>query len=170
LSHRGQASEGVFEGVAFSVDEHQKLLAGSSLLDERSDDPWFRASGDPYHLYGGKSLHRQSHGEAFLQVVKNRFGKGIYLLDEPESALSPQRQVALLTAMSRLVATRSAQFIVATHSPILMTFPGANILSFDDPALPSVRFDETEHFRLTRDFLNSPDLFWRQLTRPEEDG
>lgn len=141
----------------------------ASLLDERSDDPWFRASGDPYHLYGGTSLHRRSHGEALLQVVRNRFGKGIYLLDEPESALSPQRQMALLATMSRLVATRSVQFIVATHSPILMTFPGANILSFDDPALPNVRFDETEHFRLTRDFLHSPDIFWRELTRPEGD-
>lgn len=127
------------------------------------------ASGDPYHLYGGTSLHRRSHGEALLQVVRNRFGKGIYLLDEPESALSPQRQMALLATMSRLVATRSVQFIVATHSPILMTFPGANILSFDDPALPNVRFDETEHFRLTRDFLHSPDIFWRELTRPEGD-
>ena len=98
----------------------------ASLLDARRADPDF--VGDPYTLYGGRSLHARSHGEAFLAILQNRIRSGLLLFDEPESALSPQRQLALLAHMSNLVAAGTSQFIIATHSPILLTFPGAQIL------------------------------------------
>src|SRR5688572_5083555 len=101
----------------------------ASLLDERRADPEFE--GDPYARYGGRSLHTRSHGEAFLSILQNRIRSGLLLFDEPESALSPQRQLALLAHMSALAAAGKSQFIIATHSPILLTFPGAQILGFD---------------------------------------
>lgn len=116
--------------------------------------------------YGGKSPHEQSHGESFLAVLKNRFGPdGLYVLDEPESALSPQRQLALLVAMHRLV-TDGSQFVVATHSPILLAFPGARILRIDGERIEPVAYRETEHYALTRDFLNAPDRYLRRLLDP----
>lgn len=133
----------------------------ASLLDARADDPDF--TGDPFAMYGGRSLHSRSHGESFLDVLQNRIGSGLYLLDEPESALSPQRQLALLALMNDCVGGGHAQFVIATHSPILLTFPGARIVSFDDPALPSVAFQETSHYQITRGILDTPDRYWRWL-------
>ncbi len=107
--------------------------------------------------YGGVSLHEQSHGESFLAIVQNRFGgNGIYLLDEPEAALSPMRQLALLTEIDRLVKAGS-QFIIATHSPILMAFPGAEILEFTENGIAKTDYKDTEHYRITKQFLNDPD-------------
>jgi predicted ATPase len=137
----------------------------ASLLDQRSDDPWFRMTGDPYDHYGGASLHNRSHGEAFLAIILNRFRRGMFLLDEPESALSPQRQLLLLSRMADLVDEGTAQFIIATHSPILLTFPGASIISFDDSRLPQVQLNETSHYTLTREILEHPAVFWHHLRR-----
>jgi predicted ATPase len=104
--------------------------------------------------YGPRALHEQSHGESFLALVQHRFrGHGLYLLDEPEAALSPMRQLALLSRLHDLVEARS-QFIVATHSPILLAYPAATIYELGSQGLQSVRYEETEHFRVTRDFLN----------------
>ncbi|HUF30285.1 MAG TPA: AAA family ATPase [Gemmatimonadaceae bacterium] len=109
------------------------------------------------HSYGDRELHEQSHGESFMSLVTNRFrGKGLYLLDEPEAALSPTRQLALLVRLKQLVEDDS-QFIIATHSPILMAFPGARILEITDREVASVRYEETEHFQITRRFLNNPE-------------
>jgi predicted ATPase len=135
----------------------------ASLLDKRSDDLWFRMTGDPYDAYGGKSLHTRSHGEAFLAIMQNRFRKGIFLLDEPESALSPQRQLDLMAIVLELTNRGAAQFIIATHSPILMTLPDAALISFDDPALPTVDLEQTSHYRLTRDILADPVGFWQRF-------
>ena len=107
--------------------------------------------------YGGRSLHEQSHGESFFAAIQNRFGgNGLYILDEPEAALSPLRQMALLTRLHQLVALDS-QFIIATHSPILMAYPDAMIyqLTPDAPGLRQVAYEETEHYMLTRQFLNN---------------
>jgi predicted ATPase len=99
-------------------------------------------------------LHEQSHGESFLALVQHRFrGNGLYLLDEPEAALSPMRQMALLSRARDLVEARS-QFIIATHSPILLAYPGATIYELAASGIRSVRYEETEHFSVTRDFLN----------------
>ncbi len=104
--------------------------------------------------YGG-SLHERSHGEAFMALLLNKFrGKGLYLLDEPEAALSPNRQLAALAAIHQLVENDS-QFIIATHSPILLSYPKAKILQFDGNGIREVAFEETEHYLVTRDFLNN---------------
>ena len=114
--------------------------------------------------YGGTSLHEQSHGEAFLAVAKHRFrGKGLYLLDEPEAALSPQRQLALLSLIHDLAERRSSQFVIATHSPILMAYPGALLYQLDAAGIATVRYHDTEHYRITRDFLADPERFFKHL-------
>jgi predicted ATPase len=105
--------------------------------------------------YGGRSLHGQSHGESFWALLLNRFGgQGLYILDEPEAALSPTRQMALLSRMHELVEQRS-QFIIATHSPIIMAYPNAQIFQLGPTGAVPVAYEETEHFRTTRDFLNN---------------
>lgn len=106
--------------------------------------------------YGGHSLHEQSHGESFIALLMNRFGgKGIYLLDEPEAALSPQRQLAALARIHQLVQDDS-QFIIATHSPILMAYPAATIYQFNEDGLNPIAYEATEHYQITRSFLNNP--------------
>jgi predicted ATPase len=105
--------------------------------------------------YGGKSLHARSHGESFMAVLLHKFkGNGIYLLDEPEAALSPSRQLAALSAIHQLV-DDSSQFVIATHSPILLSYPNSKIIQFDAAGISEVAFEDTEHFAVTRDFLNN---------------
>ncbi|CAI6083719.1 AAA family ATPase [Cohnella sp. JJ-181] len=112
--------------------------------------------------YGGRSLHRQSHGEAFLSLFKHRFGKrAIYLLDEPEAALSPARQLAFMRIVKDL--ERDAQFIVATHSPILLGYPGAQILNFDETPIREMRYEDTLHYIVTKRFLDNRDKVLGEL-------
>jgi predicted ATPase len=133
----------------------------ASLLEERRDDPEFL--GDPYAIYGGRSLHTQSHGEAFLAVISNRMHDGLFIMDEPEAALSPQRQLSLLTRMSQLVDSGKTQFIIATHSPILMTFPDAEIVTLDKLPPSRIGLRETSHYQITRGILESPERYWKHL-------
>ena len=114
-------------------------------------------------MYGGRSLHMRSHGEAFLAILQNRIREGVYLLDEPEAALSPQRQLALLLLIHDLVAKGGAQFVIATHSPILMTYPGAEIVNFDDAELNLIALKDTVHFQITRGILDNPSKYWKLL-------
>jgi predicted ATPase len=115
------------------------------------------------HAYGGRSLHEQSHGESFMALVLERLkGHGLYLFDEPEAALSPTRQMALLAAMHDLV-RRGSQFLIATHSPILMGYPGATIYLLTEGAITRVPYTETEHYVITRSFLNNPEGMLREL-------
>lgn len=101
----------------------------------------------------GAGLHRRSHGEAFMALLLNFRRDGLYLLDEPEAALSPNRQLAALGVIDRLV-KEGCQFIIATHSPILLAYPNATILSFDATGITEVAYEDTEHYAITRDFLN----------------
>jgi predicted ATPase len=113
--------------------------------------------------YGGRSPHEQSHGESFLALINERFGgHGLYLLDEPEAALSPNRQLALLVRMHDLVAA-AGQFIIATHSPILLAYPGATIYSFEPDGIRDVAYEDTEHYQVTRRFLADHERMLRQL-------
>ncbi|MCM3318039.1 AAA family ATPase [Rummeliibacillus stabekisii] len=106
--------------------------------------------------YGGRSLHHQSHGESFISLFLNRFsGKAIYLLDEPEAALSPQNQLTFLKIINDLVKKDGAQFIIATHSPILLGYPGASIISFGEEGLKEVEYEETQHYQISKFFLNN---------------
>lgn len=110
--------------------------------------------------YGGRSLHEQSHGESFLALMMNRFGGGgLYILDEPEAALSPTRQLALLARLHQLVGLRS-QFIIATHSPMLMAYPNAFVYQITNHGIERVEFRDTEHFAVMKRFMNDPE---RQL-------
>ncbi|MBZ0230709.1 MAG: AAA family ATPase [Deltaproteobacteria bacterium] len=114
--------------------------------------------------YGGVSPHEQSHGESFLALANYRFrGNGLYILDEPEAALSPQRQLSLLKIVHDLVDRTRSQFVIATHSPILMAYPGATIYHLGPEGIRSIAYEDTEHFRITRDFLNGREAFLRHL-------
>ena len=104
--------------------------------------------------YGGRSLHEQSHGESFFAVFLNKFsGEGIYILDEPEAALSPSRQMSMLTRMHELV-REGSQFIIATHSPIIMAYPDARIYQIDE-GFEQVNYEDTEHYQVMHSFLNN---------------
>lgn len=107
--------------------------------------------------YYGGSLHEKSHGESFLALVQNRFrGQGLYFLDEPEVALSPMRQMTLIGEIDRLV-REGSQFIIATHSPMLMAFPGAQVLEITENGIETVDYRRTEHYQVTRRFLEQPE-------------
>jgi len=122
-----------------------------------------------YNAFGGKSLHHQSHGESFLALFMNRFkGKAIYLLDEPEAALSPTRQLSLLKIMKDL--EHEAQFIIATHSPILLGYPNATIYSFDQGEIESIRYEDTIHYIVTKRFLDAPQSILRELFDEERES
>src|SRR4029450_7876739 len=112
--------------------------------------------------YGNRSLHERSHGESLMALLLNKLrGNGIYLFDEPEAALSPSRQMAALRAIHQLVQA-SSQFVIATHSPILLAYPNARIIQFDGSGLTEIRYEDTEHYAVTRDFLNN---YGRRLER-----
>jgi predicted ATPase len=115
------------------------------------------------------SLHARSHGEAFLEVLlHNMRGNGLYLMDEPEAALSPNRQLAALRAIHDLV-QRESQFIIATHSPILLAYPGAKIYQFHSEGISEVAYEDTEHYAVTRDFLNHTERRLQQLLSDDDD-
>jgi predicted ATPase len=121
---------------------------------------------DVKEFYGADSLHAQSHGESFMALVLNRLkGKGLYFFDEPEAALSPARQLSLIVAMQDLVA-KGSQFVIATHSPILLGYPGAEILQFGTGPLSAVAYRDTEHYVVTRAFLERPEQMLRELMGP----
>jgi predicted ATPase len=128
-----------------------------NVASEIEKDPMILAA------YGGQPLHEKSHGEAFLTLVNERFGSdGLYVLDEPEAALSPQRQLSLLAAIHALVSQRS-QFIIATHSPILLAYPGATLYFLSEDGIQAVAYEQTEHYALTRDFLLNRDRYLKRL-------
>ena len=114
------------------------------------------------------SLHERSHGEAFMDLLLGFSDDGFYLLDEPEAALSPNRQLAALSAIDQLV-KRGSQFIIATHSPILLAYPNAKILMFDQGGISEVAYEDTEHYAITRDFLNHYERRLQQLLGGDQD-
>ena len=119
--------------------------------------------------YGGTSLHQQSHGESFMALFANRFEQGLYILDEPEAALSPQRQLSFLRILHDLTTPGHAQFLIATHSPMLLSYPGAVLFSLDGDVIEEIDYRSTKHFLITRDFLNAPDRFFKHLFGATED-
>lgn len=138
----------------------------ASNIEDINDDGF----GPPLiESYGGVSLHEQSHGESFFAVFLNRFGgRGLYILDEPEAALSPMRQLSMLTRMHELVGMDS-QFIIATHSPIIMAYPDADIYWIDE-GFRKVKYEETEHYQVTRGFLNNRDRMLGILLGKDKNG
>jgi predicted ATPase len=176
----GFNAEGGSRNFNFATKRTESSLAGALRLVRGSRRPgtgfFLRAESfynvateverlglDTEQVYGGASLHQRSHGEAFLALAINRFfGNGLYILDEPEAALSPQNCLTFLQRMLELVA-QGSQFIMATHSPLLMAYPGATIYELgEDGPLRSV-FDDVPHVQLTRRFLAEPQAFLRHL-------
>ena len=121
--------------------------------------------GSPLPYYGGKSLHQMSHGESFLTLLKNRFTHGVFFLDEPEAALSPTRQLAFLALLHAMESTGECQFVIATHSPILLAYEPATIYHFGQDGISTTKYKDTEHYRVTKDFLDAPELYVRNLKR-----
>jgi predicted ATPase len=118
--------------------------------------------------YGTKPLHEQSHGEAFLSLMVERLsGNGIYLMDEPEAALSPQRQLTFLAALHDLV-QRGGQFIIATHSPIILAYPDAAILHFSESGIAPIAYHDTEHYKVTRAFLTRTEMMLQELLATDD--
>jgi predicted ATPase len=135
-----------------------------NYLEELAEDPdanavedrWGRTPRErAFARYGGKSLHLSSHGESFLTVITQTFaGNGLYIMDEPEAALSPSRQLAALIRINDLV-SQNSQFIIATHSPILLSYPRSRIYLLNERGCNEVSYEDTEHYQITRDFLNN---------------
>lgn len=154
IAKKGFARDGFFlraeslYNVATNIDEMDKLPSFDAPV----------ISG-----YGDVSLHQQSHGESFLSIVRNRFfGNGLYILDEPEAALSPMRLLTLMAEINELI-KKNSQFIIATHSPILMTFPNAQIFEFSQEGITNVNYQDTEHFQITKRFLENPEKILHYL-------
>lgn len=152
----------LYQYLTLSKSSHAKdgfFLRAESFYNAASYIDEIKAA----HSYGGVSLHHQSHGESFMSLIQNRFsGNGIYILDEPEAALSPMRILTLIAQMDLLVRKHS-QFIIATHSPILMAFPNAKIYQFSENGIESVNYKDTEHYQLTKQFLETPEKILRYL-------
>ena len=137
-----------FYNVASHIDVIDEIPAASRKISES---------------YGGSSLHTRSHGEGFMSLALNRFsGEGLYVLDEPEAALSPKNQIALLGRIDYLV-KHSSQFIIATHSPIIMAYPGARIFVFSENGIEETEYTSTEHYFLTRRFINDYENFLKTM-------
>lgn len=118
---------------------------------------------DAISSYGGTSLHKMSHGESFITLMTNRFGgNGLYILDEPEAALSPLRQMSMLTVINELV-KKNSQFIIATHSPILMAYPDSDIFVIDDNGIEKTTYKKTDNYMITRKFLENPEKMMNYL-------
>ncbi|MDZ7359353.1 MAG: AAA family ATPase [candidate division KSB1 bacterium] len=170
--------EGGTTNVMFSTREthsnlHEYLRLSRS--SKRPKDGYFLRAESFYNVasymddigylksYGGKSLHQQSHGESFLSLLNYKFrGNGLYLLDEPEAALSPIRQLAAMAIIHKL-AEANSQFIIVTHSPIIMAYPNARIYHLSESGIQEVKYTETEHYKIAKDFLNRPEQTLRAL-------
>lgn len=126
-------------------------------IEELDSENSMRSLAHVIDSYGGTSLHKMSHGESFITLMTNRFsGNGLYILDEPEAALSPLKQMAMLTIINEL-AKKKSQFIIATHSPILMAYPGADIFVIDDHGIMKTPYKRTDNYMITRRFLENPE-------------
>jgi len=173
----GLNAEGGSRDFRFSTrDSHSELYKYLTVVRSVTpDDSFFLRAESFYNAasyldenstlrrYGGVSLHEQSHGEAFMSLVTNRFsGRGLYLLDEPEAALSPQRIMSLICRIDELVRLDS-QFIIATHSPILMAYPNARILQFTESGIEPAEYRQTEHYKLTKQFIDAPEQMMKYL-------
>ena len=178
----GFNAEGGTKNFHFSTNKtHSELCKHLTLVRKRyAKDGFFLRAESLYnaatyideinasHNYGHTSLHNQSHGESFLSIIQNRFsGKGLYILDEPEAALSPMRLLTLIKEIDYLV-NNDSQFIIATHSPILMAFPGAQIWEFSKDGIKTTNYKDTEHYIVTKRFLEDPERMLHYLLNTED--
>ncbi|MDQ2986537.1 MAG: AAA family ATPase [Armatimonadota bacterium] len=170
----GFSAEGGTTGHMFSTHNTHSPLHEHVFLKrglERPADTFFLRSETLYNVAtyvreaGGSRygrLHGRSHGEAFLEIANGLREQGLYLMDEPEAALSPRRQLAFLMRMDDLV-KQGSQFIIATHSPIILAFPHARLFQFGENGIEETRYEDTEHYQVTRDFLLNPEVYLKHL-------
>lgn len=148
-------TDGIVPGSFFSSQIFRNF---AQLVDE-----WEADNPGQIDYFGGKSLVAQSHGQSIMSFFKSRYKiKGLYLLDEPETALSPKSQVELLKLLQEMSALGHAQFIIATHSPILMACPGSMIYSFDTAPVKTIRYEDTEHYKVYKNFMENPDKYLKR--------
>lgn len=175
----GFDSQGGHKHHRINFDENENPLTSNLRLSRNPFKPidqgfFFRAESffnlssyiDKHgntQYWGGKELLKQSHGESFLSVFNHRFREGLFLLDEPEAALSPQRQLSLLTIIHGMEKEQRSQLIIATHSPILLAYPHAHIFQLDERGIRQVNYEETEHYQITKTFLENPAGYFRIL-------
>lgn len=145
------------DGFFLRAESYYNVASEIDLMDREGGGPSLKNS------YGGKSLHEQSHGESFFATFIHRFrGLGLYLMDEPEAALSPLRQMSLLVRMHELI-NHHSQFIIATHSPILMSYPEAEIYLLNEDGVNITRLEDTDHYTITKSFLNNRERMIQEL-------
>ncbi|CAB1067316.1 ABC transporter, ATP-binding protein [Olavius algarvensis Delta 1 endosymbiont] len=153
---------GLFKTIAIEWKDGKKVSGsffGSQIFNNFAQilDEWLTMDPGLVEYFGGKSLMAQSHGQSLMAFFESRLKiKGLYLLDEPETALSPKTQLALLALLKEISQTGIAQFVIATHSPILLACPGARILSFDDIPVQPIDYHDTNHYRVYKDFMQDP--------------
>jgi len=147
------------DGYFFRSESYYNVATEIENLDKGSGG----GSQPVINSYGGQSLHEQSHGESFWSLMTERFGgNGLYIFDEPEAALSPSRQLSLLALIHKLV-KKDSQFIIATHSPIIMAYPNSTIYSFSESGIEQTPYTQTEHYKITKAFLEHPERVLREL-------
>ena len=184
IAHKaGFGAEGGSKHINFKTAQ-EKAYTGTQNLAEYLTLSWRNKPKDGYFFkaesffniasyidsiggeksYGGKSLHDQSHGESFLSFFENRLSKGgFFIFDEPEAALSPQRQLSLMVIINEICKNPNSQFIIASHSPILLAYPNATIYSCDSNYLTSIAYTQTKHYQITKKFLDNPDHHFYHL-------
>ncbi|WP_462412476.1 AAA family ATPase [Neobacillus sp. Marseille-QA0830] len=144
----------------------ERLYNLASNIEELDSDPL--GGSLVIDSFGGVSLHNQSHGEAFFSTFMNRFGgNGIYILDEPEAALSPLRQLSMLTRIHELI-NQNSQFIIATHSPLLMSYPTSQIIELTKNGIKESTLEETDHYKITKQFFDDKDRLIHHLLNEED--
>lgn len=175
--HNGFNAEGGSKNFNFSTRETNYELSDYLTVVKKAypKDGYFLRAESFYNVasnieelgvtgYGDNSLHEQSHGESFLSLFKNRFrGNGLYILDEPESALSPMKQLTLLSLLHVLAEEENSQLIISTHSPILLAYPNADIFELSTSGIKKVKYEETEIYTLYKEFLKAPERMLKYL-------
>jgi predicted ATPase len=127
-------------------------------------DAWAKPSPKLFEYYGGDSLLSRSHGQRHIRYFESTYRRrGLYFLDEPENALSPKKQIDLLRILKETSRSGDSQFIIVTHSPILLSYPEATIYSFDEAPIREVQYEETDYFKIYRDFLNNREAYLKKL-------
>jgi predicted ATPase len=164
--HRFSAEEDSLLAQSLYIEKNPKIRIDQGFFFRAESffnlSTYIDENGNPKY-WGGRELLKQSHGESFLAAFNSCFREGLFLMDEPEAALSPQRQLTLLSIINGIEREGTSQIIIATHSPILLAYPNADIYLLDENGISSVKYEETEHYQITKSFLDNPKMYFDVL-------
>jgi predicted ATPase len=164
--HRFSAEEYSILGQNLYIERNPKLHIDQGFFFRAESffnlATYIDENGNPSY-WGGRELLKQSHGESFLAAFNHRFREGLFLMDEPEAALSPQRQLSLLSIINGMEREGKSQLIIATHSPILLAYPNADIYQLDEKGISLIDYKNTEHYQITKSFLDNPEMYFKML-------